>query len=160
MKKEFPYVEIPDKLRRFIGDQDEGTRIFRRFGTENDYRVWYHAVARICKAGGLVSPGGAAGYARVSRAGLHKRLKEGRLTVFIFHEIKDSRLLKGRKSLVDGRLPSSGYVPISECKAWAADLEGKSIEEIEKEAMGDYDWKGKSLMAPPRRKWQRQVKIK
>lgn len=158
MKKEFPYVKVPDRLLPFIGDPDEGTRIYRRYGTENDYRVWFNAASKICKPDGLVTPGGAAGYARVSRAGLHKRLKEGRLTAFIFHEIKDSKLWKGTKTLTDGRSPSSGFVPVSECKAWAAELEGKTVEELEKEITGDHDWKGKALMSPPRRKWQRQVK--
>jgi hypothetical protein len=157
MNREFPFVKVPDRLLPFVGEPDPGTRLYRRYGTQEDYRAWFSAVSKICKPEGLVSPGGAAGYARVSRAGVHKRLKEGRLTAFIFHEIKDLKFLKGRKTLVDGRSPSSGYVPVSECKAWAAELEGKTVEELEKETMGDYDWKGKALMSPPRRKWQRKL---
>lgn len=158
MSKEFPFVKVPDRMLKHLGDPDPGTRLYRRFATQNDYRAWFSAASKICKPEGMVSPGGAAGYARVSRAGVHKRLKEGRLTGFIFHEIKDSIFFKDRKKLVDGRSPSSGYIPVIECKAWAAELEGKTVEELEKEIISDYDWKGKALMAPPRRKWQRKVK--
>lgn len=158
MKKDFPFIKVPDRLRPFIGDPDPETKQYRKYGTEREYRVWFNAASKICKPEGLLSPGGAAAYIRVSRAGVHKRLKEGRLTVFLFHQLRDHKLFKGRKVLEDGSPPSSAYIPVSECQAWAAELEGKTMEEIEKETMGDYDWKGKSLMSPPRRKWQRKVK--
>ena len=158
MKKDFPFVKVPDRLRPFVGDPDPGTRQYRKYGPESDYRVWFNAASKICKPDGLLSPGGAAGYIRVSRAGVHKRLKEGRLTVFLFHQTRNSKLFKEKIVLEDGPLPSSAYIPVSECKAWAAELEGKTVEEIEKEDMGDNDWEGKSLMSPPLRKWQRKVK--
>lgn len=157
MKKDFPFVTVPDRWLPYIGDPDPGTRQYRRYGTEKDYRVWFSIASKICRPDGLLSPGGAAGYTRVSRAGVHKRLKEGRLTIFLFHIIRDSKIFKGKKVLEDGPTPSSGYIPVSELKAWAAELEGKTMEEFEKEAMGDCDWKGKSLMSPPPRKWQRKI---
>ena len=158
MKKDFPFITVPDRWRPFIGDPDPGTRQYRKYGSVKDYRVWFSVASKICRPDGLLSPGGAAGYTRVSRAGVHKRLKEGRLTVFLFHQIRDSKIFKGRKVLEDGSSPSSAYIPVCELKAWIAELEGKTVEELEKEIMGEHDWKGKSLMSPPRRKWERKVK--
>jgi hypothetical protein len=158
MKKEIPFITVPERWRPYIGEHDPETRQYRKYGTDKDYRAWFSIISKICRKDGLLSPGGAAGYVGVSRAGLHKRLKEGRMTVFLFHTIRGSKIIKTRKILEDGSSPSSAFIPVSELKAWAAELEGKTVEELDKEIMGELDWKGKTLMAPSRRKWQRIVK--
>lgn len=158
MKTDFPYIEIPEHLSTLIGDPDRGTRMYRQYGTEDEMSTWFDAVVEICKPEGSVSPGGAAGYARVSRAGIHKRMKQGRLTAFLFNVVEDSKLLKGVKKLADGRMPYV-YIPVSECKAWRKQLErAPESAEKEKEIMGDYDWKGNFMKAPLMRKWQRKGK--
>ena len=150
MKTDFPFVNVPNSLRTLIGDPDpEGTRMYHRFGTEDEMSEWFDAVVEICEPEGSVSPGGAAGYARVSRAGVHKRLKEGRLTAFRFNIIKDSRFFKNKKVLVEGRTPYT-YIPVSECIT--------SKEEYEREVMGDGDFTNKAIQSPPLRKWQRKLK--
>lgn len=159
MKTEFPFVSVPDHLRPLIGEPDSpGTRMYHQFGTEDEMYKWFEAVVEICKPDGSVSPGGAAGYARVSRAGVHKRLKEGRLTAFRFNIIKDSRLFKNKMVLAEGRTPYT-YIPVSECKAWRAELERITDKDLlEREVMGDKDWTNKAIKSPPLRKWQRKVK--
>lgn len=159
MKADFPFLKVPDSLRSLIGDPDpEGTRMYHRFGTEDEMSEWFDAVDKICEPEGSISPGGAAGYARVSRAGVHKRLKEGRLTAFRFNIIKDSRFFKNKKVLLEGRTPYT-YIPVSECKAWRAELERiTNKEEYEREVMGDNDWTNKAIQSPPLRKWQRKLR--
>lgn len=121
LKKDFPFVEIPSHLTDRIGEPDKGTRLYRRYGTENDSRDWFDAVCEICEGLGSVSPGGVSMYAKVSRPAVHKRLKEGRLTGFLFHIIKDGKFLKHRKKMQDGGFPYC-FIPVSECKAWAQEL--------------------------------------
>jgi len=121
-------------------------------------------VSRICKLNGVITPSGAAEYIGVSRAGVHKRLKEGRLTVFLFHKIKESKLFSEsqllKKKLFYGNapFPSNAFIPVSECKAWAAELEGKTIEEFEKSSICAHDFIEESLIPPAPRKWQRKIK--
>jgi len=161
MKTDFPFLKVPDSLRSLIGEPvPEGTRMYHRFGTEDEMSEWFDAVVKICKPEGSVSPGGAAGYARVSRAGVHKRLKEGRLTAFRFNIIKDSRFFKNKKVLLEGRTPYT-YIPVSECKAWRTELERiTNKEEYEREVMGDNDFSNKAIKSPPLRKWQRKLNKK
>jgi len=164
MKKDFPFVKVPVRLLTFVGEPDPGTRQYRLYGTEAGYRMWFDVVSRICKPDGFLSPSGAAIYIGVSRAGVHKRLKEGRLTVFLFHKMKWSRLLKEseliKKKVFFGNAPfsSNAFIPVSECKAWAAELEGKTMEEFEQISICAYDLVEESLISPSPRKWQRKVK--
>ena len=159
MKTEFPFVKIPDHLRDAIGKPDEGTRMYRQYGKTDEMHTWFDAVDEICEPEGSISPGGVCGYVDVSRAGVHKRLKEGRLSGFLYHVIKDSKFFKNKKTFGDeGRMPYV-FIPVSECKAWRVDLERNASEEERKRAMmGDYDWDGQVLKSPPLRKWQRKVK--
>jgi hypothetical protein len=55
-------------------------------------------------------------YAPVSRAAVHKRLKEGKMTAFCFHVVEAKRsIFVYQKKLK--QLPYV-YIPVSECKAW------------------------------------------
>lgn len=158
MKEPFPFVDIPEDLRSLIGEPDPGTRMYRKYGQEHEMQEWFDTVVKLCEPGGTVSPGGAAGYARVTRAGLHKRLKEGRLTAFLFHVVKESFFVKGKMTFAEGRKPYA-CIPVSECKAWAADMVARrEKEDISKEVNGDRDASGKVLESPPPRKWQRKKK--
>ena len=74
MEEEFPYVEIPKGVTAFIGEVDEGTRIYRTEGPESHCEAWFNALSEAF--GGLISPGGVQMFAPVSRAGVHKRIKE------------------------------------------------------------------------------------
>ena len=125
METHFPYVKIPIEFARLIGRPDEGTRIFRREGTVKEMREWFD---QLCEhIGPCVSPGGAAVYAGVTRAGVNKRLKKGKLTIFCFYTIEKRKIFFGREKTIKD-FPS-GFIPVSECKAWGKDLE-KKIERM------------------------------
>ena len=124
MAKEFPFINIPNHLRTSVGNPDEGTRIYRRYGSEDDVEDWFNAVCDICQGDGTVSPGGVSMYVKVSRPAVHKRLKEGRITGFMFHTVKNGRFFKGRKKLQDGGTPLI-CIPVSECKAWAEEMKNR-----------------------------------
>ena len=73
-------------------------------------------------ARGLVSPGGAVPYAGVSRAAVHKAMREGRITVFAFHMIQERRGIFGSKLV---RESPYLYIPVVELKAWRMELEDR-----------------------------------
>jgi len=72
-----------------------------------------------------VSPGGAAPLAHVSRAAVHKRIKEGKLTAFAFH-VKERRLALFGKTKEIRKSPQV-YVSVSEAKAWGEELEERAV---------------------------------
>jgi hypothetical protein len=57
----------------------------------------------------------------VTRAGVNKRLKAGKLTIFCFSTIEKTKTLFGKEKTIKD-FPS-GYIPVSECKAWRKELE-------------------------------------
>lgn len=147
MSKDFPFVEIPEHLKEIIGDAEAGTRLYRVTGTEEDAVKWADAVFEICRGDGAVSPGGVSMYAGVSRPGVHKKLRSGGLTGFIFHISKETLLLKRKKLTAE----SYGFIPVCECKAWAQELIKKRDKaEIVKEQDGDGDWDDSYLNVPPK----------
>jgi hypothetical protein len=148
MKKDFPFVQIPEHLKKFIGEPDPGIRLYRAYGGEEDMDKWFDAVVEICHGEGSVSPGGAAGYAKVSRPAVHKRLKEGRLTGFLFHVMENGKFFKDKKKLIDGGRPYS-YIPVSECKTWANELKKRRDRiSAQREAEGERDYKTKFMKTP------------
>jgi hypothetical protein len=120
MSTESYLVEIPDELLPIIGQPDPSTRIFRQAGTKAESGKWFDAICE--HIGATVSPGGVAMYAKVSRAGTYKRIKEGRLTAFCFHEIKPRLGLFGMKEV---RTSPFIYIPVSEAKAWGEEMLAK-----------------------------------
>src|SRR6266481_2638177 len=95
MITDFPFVEIPPEFGRVIGTADQGTRTFRAEGSHADMQEWFDSLCE--HIGPCVSPGGAAVYAGVSRAGVYKRMKAGGLTAFHFHIIGKTKTLFGRE---------------------------------------------------------------
>jgi hypothetical protein len=122
MITKFAFVSIPREFRQLAGTVDEGTRIFRVQGDHAKMRQWFDA---LCKhIGPCVSPGGAAVYAGVSRAGVYKRMKAGGLTAFCFHITGKKKTLFGGEKILK-QLPLV-YIPVAECKAWGAELEQRA----------------------------------
>jgi hypothetical protein len=128
METEFPYVEIPRKLQKIIGEPDEGTRCYYAEGGEDEAGAWFDAISEHFDC---VSPGGVSMFAPVTRAGVHKRLKEGRLTAFFFQVTHITRTFWGSKRKV--RETPYCEIPVSECKAWGADLRRRGQELREKD---------------------------
>lgn len=123
MKTEsFGFFEIPKGLEKFIGMPDEGTRMFRAEGDHAEMRRWFDALCEFI--GPCVSPGGAAVYAGVTRAGVYKRMKTGGLTAFHFHIVGKTKTIFGKERKLK-QWPLC-YIPSSECKAWGSELDERA----------------------------------
>jgi hypothetical protein len=72
---------------------------------------------------GFVSPGGVCMFVPGSRAAVHKRMKEGRLTALCFHVIRAEKTFFG--NVRKAKATPFVFIPVSECKAWAKELEEK-----------------------------------
>ena len=145
MEEKFPYVKITKDMYNFLGEKVEGTRIYRAQGPESHCEAWFNALSEAF--GGMVSPGGVQMFAPVSRAGVHKRIKEGRLTAFYFYVTKEKRGIFLKKKSV--RENPYIYIPSSEAKAWAEEHEERMVrlgyvseEQLEESRP---DWYGKFL---------------
>jgi hypothetical protein len=155
MNSDFPYLEIPKSLEAVIGPPDSGTRMYRRSGSDEEVGPWFDAIGDAFPEDSFVSPGGVSMYAPVSRAGVHKRIKEGKLTMFLFHVVRQERTMFGyQKKLKE--LPY-GYIPVSECKAWANELAARP-ERRAAEAIGDGDFNGNFLDKDPKDAKDKSVK--
>ncbi len=119
MQTDLVLTEIPPELLPLAGEPDEGTRIYRREGSIDEMAEWFDNLCVPLRA--LVSPGGAAVYAQVSREGVYKRMRAGKLTAFCFHITKEKKTFFGGKKLLK-REPLV-YISIPECQAWRRDLE-------------------------------------
>ena len=154
MSTEFPFVHVPTELYAVFGEPVPGTRIFRRAGPQEEIAYWQDAV--FDTFGSAVSPGGAAGYAQVSRAAIHKRMKDGKLTCFLFDTTHRKRNIFG--STKEVRELAVSLIPVSECKAWAEELKLRALENgllTKKDIEGDKpDWHGAFIEWNS--KWQRE----
>lgn len=144
----FHFIEIPEHFKEIIGVPDPGTKLYRASGSEEDGTRWANAIFEICHGDGCVSPGGAAMLARVTRPGVHQKIKAGGLTGFVFHV--ETKSFTGKKKL-SANANTYCFLPVSECKAWAQELSKKRDKsEIQKEAMGDGNFNDMYLDEPPK----------
>jgi hypothetical protein len=154
MSSDFPFIEIPPELHEALGEPVPETRIYRKAGPQEEMTYWYSLIVE--RFGHAVSPGGVAMFAPVSRAAVHKRIKEGKLTCFRYDITHRKRSLFGVKK--DVRELEVLMVPESECRAWGKEIEQRAIERgvvTEKELEGDKpDWAGRFL--EPNSRWERQ----
>ncbi len=129
--KEIEFIDVPRRLHRIVGTPDAKTRMYRQIGGRTDFEEWWFAVSEACGRDGAISPGGASMIAQVSRMAVYKRMKEGRITAFLLHEMPR----KGRWGIGDlvkrlhgaGRVPAGCYVPVVEVKRWGALLSGRTV---------------------------------
>ena len=142
------YVELPDELRRILGEPDPGTRIFRTYGNQKQYSEWFDAISH--HIGPTVSPGGAANRVHVSRAAVHKRMKAGKLTAFLFYAPENNDELPIYLRLF--RKPSApyGYIPFAECVAWTRELAERGTGSLAAPGPDDDDPYGHQLLEPPK----------
>jgi hypothetical protein len=120
MNKDFRYLEVPAGLEAAVGKPDPDSRIYRREGSDEESGPWFDALCEHFPGEGFVSPGGVGMYAPVSRSGVYKRLKEGKMTAFCFHVVEAKRSIFGYQDKLKKR--PYVYIPVSECKAWAEEL--------------------------------------
>jgi hypothetical protein len=113
------HVTVTAKDREIVGETDPSTRMYRQSGSQEGSRRWYEYISD--RWGPLVSPGGAAMYVQVSRAGIHKRLKAGKMTAFLFHVTGRERTFSGKERTVKSQ--PYVYIPVIECKKdWDQDF--------------------------------------
>jgi hypothetical protein len=106
------HVPIPDEVLPVVGERMGDTRMYEQWGSGDDLEEYFNF---LCETyGGLVSPGGAAQMAGVSRAAVHKRMKAGKLTAFLFH----TSIEKGSR----GRQTPFVHIPTSEIRAWKNEI--------------------------------------
>jgi len=145
VQTKFPFVEIPEELEGIVGKRDPGTRIYRRDGSQEESSVWFDLLTEII--GPSVSPGGVGMYCPVSRAAVYKRIKEGKLSIFLFHVTYRKTTLFGKNRIL--RDHPYGYIPASEARAWREELEERALSQgtiTEKELEGAKpDWHGEFL---------------
>ncbi|HMD53651.1 MAG TPA: hypothetical protein VKJ65_03770 [Phycisphaerae bacterium] len=148
-------VDVPKSLLPFVGEPDPGTRIYRTEGDAAEGAEWFNRLVRAYEES-LVSPGGVSLFAPVSRPAVHKAMKEGRLTAFLFHEIKMRRSLFGTKRA--RRKTPFVYIPVIECKGWARQLLAEHPSE--RELYGDNpDWGGSDVIDGPKEFRRRPPKV-
>lgn len=123
MKDSSSFVEVPNALHLIVGTPDPGSRVYRIDGLKPEIAPWFGVIDEL--AGPLVSPGGVSMFAPVSRAAVHKRLKEGRLTAFCFHIRETKKGFFGKTKTI--RETPLVYIPVSECKAWAEELKERMV---------------------------------
>jgi hypothetical protein len=123
METLFPYVELPPEMAEVIGKREGNSRIYTQNGTEEGCAPWYDALSEI--VGRCVSPGGVTMYCPVSRAAVHRRLREGRLSCFTY--FVEERKINFFGKLREFRGTPYQYIPVSECKAWRKELEEKAL---------------------------------
>jgi hypothetical protein len=156
MKKELPFVKVPGRLLPIVGEPDPGTRMYKRVAERIDRKEWWDAIWEICGKEGSMSPGGVAGYCKVSRAGVHKRMKEGRITAFVLYMVTETKFMK-KKVLDEGGRPFDIQIPVSECKAWAEDIAERKarigIGAVREDILGDGDEEGEFMK--PSRQWKK-----
>jgi len=142
---DFPYVKIPDELKNVFGAPDSGTHIYRRDGPQEESSAWFDALCEV--VGPTVSPGGANMYCPVSRAAVHKRVKEGKLSLFLFHVTHRRTTLFGKNKIL--REQPYGYIPVSELQAWRKELEKRAVKQgniTQEEMEGSRpDWQGEFM---------------
>jgi hypothetical protein len=150
----FPYVQVPEKLLAVVGDREPDTRIYRKSGPEEQSGYWFDVL--MDQYGQLISPGGVSMYAPVSRAAVHKRMKEGKLTCFLYLSTHRKRGLFGTEREV--RESNMSYIPVSECKAWGKEIMQRALKKgvvTREELEGDKpDWHGDFL--EPDSRWEKQ----
>lgn len=121
---EFPFINVPPEAMPIVGQPTPGTRFYRREGTDEQCGEWFQAIGEIFQGDVGLSPGGVAMFVPVSRAAIHKRLREGRLTGFAFHVTSQGKSLWGKPKKIKER--PYLVLSVSECRAWAKDLKRKA----------------------------------
>jgi hypothetical protein len=141
----FPFVKIPAELKHIFGEPDPGTHIYRRDGPQEESSAWFDALCDV--VGHTVSPGGANMYCPVSRAAVHKRVKDGKLSMFLFHVTHRRTTLFGQNKIL--REQPYGYIPVSELQAWRKELEERAVKQgniTQEEMEGSRpDWQGEFM---------------
>jgi hypothetical protein len=117
---QFPFIAVPQELRKIVGEPTPGTRIYRREGTLAECGLWFETLGEHYKGDVGLSPAGASMFVPVTRAAVHKRMREGKLTGFTFYVTRQEKSFLGFNRKAKGR--PYIVISVSECKAWAVEM--------------------------------------
>lgn len=117
---QFPFIQVPKELLPTVGEPTPGTRAYRREGTFKECGLWFETLAEHYQGDVGLSCGGVVMFVPVSRASVHKRIRDGKLTAFFFYVVHEETRPFGAKRLAKER--PFIVVSVSECKAWAEEL--------------------------------------
>jgi len=117
---QFPFIDVPQDLRKIVGEPTSGTRAYRREGTHAECGQWIEDLGLYYKGDVGISPAGVTMFVPVQRAAVHKRIKEGKLTAFFFYVTHVENTFFGTKRKV--KLQPYILLSMSECKAWVAEM--------------------------------------
>lgn len=110
--------------------REPGTRIYRESGDEHHMRWWINELQKIFE-GQLLPFEWVAEYVGISRAALHKRVKRGGLTVFVFEVTeKVTGILGGKRERMRQEYKC---VPITECEDWRNQLWDEALAERQRQ---------------------------
>jgi hypothetical protein len=130
-------IEIKEKFKKMLGEVDPDTLIYRRSGTDLEYRKWFETVIEIT-GGKVVSPGGIQKYCNVSRAAAHKKINNGGVTAFCFHVTKIEKAIFGEKDYIC-KTPSM-FIPIYDLEEWEKELRAKKMDKEREHMPGSKDY--------------------
>jgi hypothetical protein len=123
-QNKFSFINVPPEALPIVGEPTPGTRFYRREGSDEECGEWFEAIGRFFQGDVGLSPGGVAMFVPVSRAAVHKRLREGRLTGFGFYVTSQGKSLWGKPRKIKKR--PYLVLSVSECQAWAKELKRKA----------------------------------
>jgi hypothetical protein len=127
MSDPFPFVNIPPEAETFIGKRVGNSHVYEKEGSQEELEAWWDALLTLTNDR-FVSPGGVLMFCPVSRAAVHRRIKQGQLSAFTFHVTHRILYLFGAELLKTRESPYI-YIPVSEAKAWKKELEARAIEQ-------------------------------
>jgi len=119
----FDWAARPEALWE-LGVCASGSLAYRREGDLEEAADWFEAINEV--AGPVLPPNGVLMFVPVTRAAVHKRLKEGRLASFSFQVVSSDSDFYQRID-VDRAKPFV-FVPVGACKEWAEELWLKEME--------------------------------
>lgn len=122
-QNEFPFINVPPEALPIVGEPTPGTRFYRREGSDEECGEWFQTIGRVFQGDVGLSPGGVVMFVPASRAAVHKRLREGRLTGFAFYVTSQGKSLWGKPRKIKKR--PYLVLSVSECQAWAKELKRK-----------------------------------
>jgi hypothetical protein len=127
---EFPYLKITKELLKTVGPADEETRIFRQSGNHMDFICWVNDLREVLK-GNVMPATWVPTYVGVSRAAVHKRIKSGRLTMFVFEHVELELNLRFKH--VERKKGEFAYCVRTECEAWFDEIRRREAQRIRPE---------------------------
>ena len=127
-------LTVTQELEAVVGNPDKGTRFHMRRGSYVECGRWFQDLHRLTNDL-FIPPGGIGMFVPVSRAAINKRLREGRLTAFGFQIVEKQKSCFGTER--PGKSRPFIYIPVSECRLWAAELALRTG--VEEHIIGDLD---------------------